>query len=347
MKRWFKTLCLGVVLSFVNLHASEESIVISAEDAIKLVGKPGVMFVTGDDTDIYELGHIRGSVSMYAHHLHHTDIMGNLHCSPLYQCPKEAAEYIGSKGIDNNTQIIAYDDYRGPNATGVYSFFKSFGHKNIKILDGGRSAMMKADPNQKVYDDLSAKLEGLKKANAPKDEIAAVEAKLKEIESKLIVIKGPEPKMEPKKYVIDEKAIDTSRIAGKDEVVHAMEEILKKGDESGYVILDARGFTEIIGEKKLDNVARGGHIPGAKFIEWKHFSDADNRLSFKSLDEMRKLMESQGITKDKKIYAYCHVGTGRSSYLITILEMLGYENAKTYTGSYDEWGNDMNLPIRR
>jgi thiosulfate/3-mercaptopyruvate sulfurtransferase len=62
---------------------------------------------------------------------------------------------------------------------------------------------------------------------------------------------------------------------------------------------------------------------------------------------MEQFFKSQGITKDKTIYAYCHVGAGRSSHIITALQLLGYDNVKVYTGSWDEWGNDMNLPIRR
>jgi hypothetical protein len=67
-------------------------------------------------------------------------------------CKEEAEHYIGSKGIDNDTLVIAYDDFKGPNATGVYAFFKSFGHEKVKILNGGRAAMMAADPEQKIYD---------------------------------------------------------------------------------------------------------------------------------------------------------------------------------------------------
>ena len=97
----------------------------------------------------------------------------------------------------------------------------------------------------------------------------------------------------------------------------------------------------------MDNVARGGHVPGATFIEWSQISDADKKLSFKSAEEIQKVYDNYGITKDKTIYAYCHVGAGRSSEHITALQLLGYKNVKVFTGSWDVWGNDMNLPIKR
>jgi hypothetical protein len=59
-------------------------------------------------------------------------------------------------------------------------------------------------------------------------------------------------------------------------------------------------------------------------------------------DIAQKVYDNYGITKDKTIYAYCHVGAGRSSEHITALQLLGYKNVKVFTGSWDVWGNDMN-----
>lgn len=315
MHSLLKKLAIVVTLS-VAVMASEgyidNDILISPEDAIKLIGDPKVMFVSGDSRDIYKLGHIKGSVEMNAHYLHHADIAGVMHCAPLYRCLDDAEHYIGSKGIGNDTTIIAYDDFKGPNATGVYSFFKSYGHKNVKILNGGRAAIMDLDPAAK----------------------------------NLLAVKGDEH-VEAKKYHINKDALDFSYIAGKEELKHAMKDILKKGKDSNYVIVDTRSMDEIIGECKMDNVARGGHIPGATFMEWKKVSDLQNGRSFKSAKALKKVFAHYNITPDKTVYAYSQVGTGRASEVTTALKLLGYKNAKTYSGSWDEWGNDMNLPLNR
>jgi thiosulfate/3-mercaptopyruvate sulfurtransferase len=380
MNKMLKTLVFAATLTFTPLMASDEyvnkDILISAEEAISLIGKKDVMFVSGDSDDVYKLGHIKGSVEMYAHHLHHSDITGEMHCAPLYRCVDDAEAYIGSKGIDNNTMIIAYDDFKGPNATGVYSFFTSYGHKNIKVLNGGRSAMMAIDPAQIKYDALKDKIKDIKDAAKPaknklkdakkgtitltaaeKAELEAVmkkasddekslKAEMDVLENDLIVIKGEE-QTEPKTYKIDTKKIDISKIAAKEEIKHAMEDILKNGKNSKYVIIDSRGMAEIIGERKMDNVARGGHIPGSVFMEWNKISDMENRKSFKSAKELKDVYAKYGISKDKIIYAYCMVGAGRGSEHITALELLGYDNIKVFTGSWDVWGNDMNLPLKR
>ncbi|MRJ03258.1 MAG: sulfurtransferase [Epsilonproteobacteria bacterium] len=366
-----------LVLALVAVSAYAQQLLISAEEAYKLIGKPGVIFVSGDDETAFENGHIRGSVDMYAHHLHRSDIMGRMECAPLFMCPKEAEHYIGAHGIDNETMVIAYDNFRGPNATGVLAYFKSFGHEKVYVLDGGVEQIKRLDPNQRKYDELKAQARKLKKAykKAKKEgdrerykelkaEYKRIKAAMKELEPKLIIQRGirkvdlgnghyaylcpeSERKIEPKHYHIDPKKIDYSWIAGKDEVYTAVKDRLQKGEDSDYVIIDTRSMIEIIGERKMDNVARGGHIPTAKFIEWKHITDFENKKSFRDLKELEALFKRYGVTKDKKIYAYCQVGTGRGSDIITALKLLGYPHAKVYTGSWDEWGNDMNLPIRR
>ncbi|MDD2837740.1 MAG: sulfurtransferase [Sulfuricurvum sp.] len=372
MNRWLKSLCVVASLSASSVMAADEyankDILISADEAVKLIGNPKVMFVSGDSEDIYKLGHIKGSVEMYAHHLHHSDITGEMHCAPLYRCVDDAEKYIGGKGISNDMMIIAYDDYKGPNATGVYSFFKSYGHKNVKVLNGGRAAIMAIDPAQQEYNEVNSQLkeikkgqkadkEALKKEGADTAALTAsiakadadmkvLKAKLDDIEKRLLVVKGDEVD-KAKKYVIDPKKLDFTAIADKVEVKHAMDDILKNGKNSKYVIIDSRGIAEIIGERKMDNVARGGHIPGATFIEWSRISDADKKLSFKDADELKKVYESYGVTPDKTIYAYCQVGAGRGSEHITALQLLGYPHVKVFTGSWDVWGNDMNLPIKR
>ncbi len=380
MKKMLQALCVTATLSLAPLLAGEgyvnNDILISAEDAIKLIGNKKVMFVSGDSEDIYTLGHIKGSVSMYAHHLHHSDMMGNMHCEPLYRCIDDAEHYIGSKGISNDMQIIAYDDFKGPNATGVYSFFKSYGHDNIKLLNGGRAAIMQIDPAQKIYDKIRAELKAekkigktakklLKKAKKGKIELSASEiksneaimkaskarqkkitARLKEAEVDLLVIKGDEH-VKAKEFTIEQVDVDLANIADKYEVLRAVEDIEKYGDDSQFVIIDARGMAEIIGERKMDNVARGGHIPGSTFMEWKWTSDLENKRSFKSAKKLQQAFEHFGISKDKTIYAYCMVGSGRGSQQVTALQLLGYKNVKVFTGSWDTWGNDMNLPIKR
>ena len=78
-------------------------------------------------------------------------------------------------------------------------------------------------------------------------------------------------------------------------------------------LVDVRSPKEFTGEilappeYPTEHAQRGGHIPGAKNITWSQaVNDYDG--TFKSADELRKLYESNGITPDKEIIAYCRIG---------------------------------------
>ncbi|MEY4503724.1 MAG: hypothetical protein RL154_12 [Pseudomonadota bacterium] len=308
MRKFIKTFIIASSLFAALSFAADTQMTISANEAKGLLGKPNVVFVMGDTMDVYVNGHPAGSVVMDAHHLHHSDITGHMHCAPLYMCPDEAEKFIGPKGIDNNTTIIAFDDYKGPNASGVWHYFQTYGHKNVYILDGG--------------------MQQLKAVGVP-------------------MVKGDEGNITAKKFVIKPSDIDTSMVVTKEEVLVASDDIAKNGNKSQYIIIDTRRMVEIIGTSKIDNVARGGHVPYSEFIEWTNFSDKDKKMSYKSPEEMQKVLDKYGVTKDKTIYTYCHVGVGRSSYVYSVLQKLGYKNIKVYSGSWDEWGNDFNMPIHQ
>ena len=63
MNRLLKTLCVAASLSAATVLVAAEgykdnTILISAEEAIKLIGNPKVMFVSGDNEDIYKSGEL-------------------------------------------------------------------------------------------------------------------------------------------------------------------------------------------------------------------------------------------------------------------------------------------------
>jgi thiosulfate/3-mercaptopyruvate sulfurtransferase len=63
---------------------------------------------------------------------------------------------------------------------------------------------------------------------------------------------------------------------------------------------------------------------------------------FKSLNELKKIYTE--ISPDKETVTYCQGGY-RAANTFVILSELGFKKAKLYLGSWNEWGNDMSLPI--
>ncbi|MEM2856971.1 MAG: sulfurtransferase [Candidatus Nitrosocaldaceae archaeon] len=118
-----------------------------------------------------------------------------------------------------------------------------------------------------------------------------------------------------------------------------------------YVLIDVRSPKEYSGEitappeYPMEHAQRGGHIPKAKNIPWAQAVNDDG--TFKPIEELKRIYESQGITKDKKVIAYCRIGERSSHTWFVLKYLLGYENVKNYDGSWTEWGNMIRNPIEK
>lgn len=215
IKLMHAVLLFGIFLSSM-LFGSDIKL-IEASEAIRLIGNKDIVFVAADSTDTYKNNHISGSVVMHADYLRYPDSMEDMHCAPLYLCPKEAQEYIRSKGIKKNQMIIVYDTLFGSDAASVYHFFESLGHKNIRVLNGGLEGIRAIDPNQKVFDKLKVEREEIlqqileAKKSEKTDEVKRlnseaenINAKMNMLETKLLIQGGEEEKRERSDYLLDE-----------------------------------------------------------------------------------------------------------------------------------------------
>lgn len=106
-------------------------------------------------------------------------------------------------------------------------------------------------------------------------------------------------------------------------------------------LVDARTPEEYSGVDKAGN-KRAGHIPGAVNAEWSRNLNQDK--TWKSARDLKKIFEEQGVTGDKQVVTYCQTGT-RASHDYFTLRLLGYQNVSLYDGSWEEWGNELTLPI--
>ena len=78
-------------------------------------------------------------------------------------------------------------------------------------------------------------------------------------------------------------------------------------------------------------------MPAATLIDPKH-------KTFVPLADAEASFAAQGITKDKRVIAYCGGGISATIDLFQ-LHRLGYDNLTLYDGSMGEWAKDAALPI--
>jgi thiosulfate/3-mercaptopyruvate sulfurtransferase len=123
-------------------------------------------------------------------------------------------------------------------------------------------------------------------------------------------------------------------------------------DKKDTVLVDVRSPKEFSGEitapaeYPMEHAQRGGHIPNANNIPWASaVNDADG--TFKSVEDLKKIYETKGVTPDKDVICYCRIGERSSHTWFVLKYLLGYPQVRNYDGSWTEWGNMIGNPIEK
>lgn len=130
--------------------------------------------------------------------------------------------------------------------------------------------------------------------------------------------------------------------------LHQALDLYRKPDVKFVDVRSPKEFTgEVLAppEYPTEHAQRGGHIPNAVNIPWSQAVNTDG--TFKPFEEIKRIYQSQGVTQDKDIVAYCRIGE-RSSFTWFVLKyLLGYPKVRNYDGSWTEWGNLIRNPIEK
>lgn len=133
---------------------------------------------------------------------------------------------------------------------------------------------------------------------------------------------------------------------GKDDsIIASFDEVRSSLDDGNSVVIDTRSAAEYKGEKAGKGAKRAGTIPGSVWIEWTQVLNEDK--TFKSVEELKELYQSRGITPDKTIYTLCLGGYRAANTLFVLTEILGYENVRNYDGAWAEWSSRDDAPISK
>jgi thiosulfate/3-mercaptopyruvate sulfurtransferase len=116
-------------------------------------------------------------------------------------------------------------------------------------------------------------------------------------------------------------------------------------NKPGVKLIDARTQNEIDG-KDLRGIKRGGFIESSVPVYWEDTLDPTTK-TFKSAAEITKLYRDKGILPSDEVTTYCQVGM-RASHDLFTLALIGHDISKlrNYYGSWEEWGNRDDTPIK-
>jgi len=153
------------------------------------------------------------------------------------------------------------------------------------------------------------------------------------------------------RWIAEKKKISTTPKRGKKVVYDAP---FNKGiyADKAYVraslgkatIVDAREEASFKGEKKLDFVAKPGHVKGA--VNLPSIQIFTEKGTFKTPNELAAMATPVvGSDKDKEIIVYCDSGRVASAWWFVLHEVLGYKNVKVYDGSAQDWTRDPAEPV--
>ncbi|TDB74859.1 sulfurtransferase [Micromonospora sp. KC723] len=112
---------------------SRDTALVSADWAEKNIDAPGVVFVEVDeDTSAYDTGHIAGAIKLDWK----TDLQDPVRRDFVNKTQFEAL--LSERGIANDDTVILYGGNNNWFAAYAYWYFKLYGHRDVKLLDGGR-----------------------------------------------------------------------------------------------------------------------------------------------------------------------------------------------------------------
>lgn len=110
------------------------------------------------------------------------------------------------------------------------------------------------------------------------------------------------------------------------------------------LIVDSREPDFYSGKKKLEFVAKPGHIKSAVNLPTSQVFNADG--SYKDKNALAAMAAPvAGGDLSREIIVYCDSGRVASTWWYLLSQVLGYKNVRNYDGSIQEWASDPNMPM--
>lgn len=273
------------VLSVLSWQAfAADSFRISATELMALSQQQRVVLIDARPAKFYEESHLPNAIS-----IPFTATFVEFGTTGRVITLDKAKSLFSNAGIRNDDLVVAYDGGGMLQASRMLWTLEVYGHKKVKLLDGGLKAWQQAG----------------------------------------LAVTQDKPTIMTSNYV---PSINPDRLATR------LTTLLASNKTNAFTLIDAREVEHYEGLKS--EAKRYGHIPNAKgFDITKNIDDKTGTL--RPISELKELYAS--VPKNKKVIIYCTMGDA-SSLEYLVMRELGYDVAN-YDASWQEWGNDLSLPI--
>ena len=112
--------------------------IVEAKDVAGLLGQANTVLVDARGLMDYRDGHIPGAVN-----IPRPDIVVMTPFPAMLAPSEKIAQTMGSRGINNQTLVVVYDDNQ-MDAARLWWTLKVYGHDNVKVVSGGIDALVRA-----------------------------------------------------------------------------------------------------------------------------------------------------------------------------------------------------------
>ena len=230
------------------------------------------------DTGLYQQGHISGAVNFSWH----TDFVDPVNRDIIGRGRFQSL--VRAAGVNNNSTVVLYGDKNNWFAAWGVWIFKTYGFKDVRLLNGGRDKWVKE--GRALTPIVPSPVAGNFRATVANKALRANIADVVSIANKK-----------------DEKAKKFTKLVD-----------IRSADEFSGKIFAPAGFQEL--------AIRAGHIPGAVNVPWGTAVNSDGTI--KSIAELRKIYANVGISGKRPVIVYCRIGERAAHTWFVLSQLLGY-----------------------
>lgn len=278
-----------------------DTALVSGAWAQENLGTPGVVFVeTGNEQADYLRGHVPGAVWIGWSEFQDDLTLGLIG-------PRKFAELLSAKGIGTADTVVVYSANANLLAALVYWYFTHYGHRSVRLLDGGR-----------------------RKWELERRPLATAVPPPRPVDYPL---PAPDPSVRAGRDDVL-AAIGAANIL----------DVRTPEEYSGLLFAPAfAGPAFAPGNDPHEVAQRPGHVPGAVNLPWDEVVNPDD--TFRADDELAARFA--GLDLAVGVITYCWVGARSAHTWFVLRELLGHDDIKNYDGSWAEYGSLLGVPVER